>query len=266
MVTLLLLLTVLACLATVGAVRVAGADPGTSSLDWLILEDGAVVDQHRFPPDELRADPELPRRWLEERGPFRVVAAPSGYGLPLVHARDCGDRELALMTLVRPDDRGQEQGVVKFSALLRSLLDSELPLVFLPGVLHLPTVPALRKINRIDLGTADKLCVAALALQQFAAAQQLDPTQCTFCVLELGSAFTLAWWCKKGKSWTVWAVAAARWAGPAWGPGMVKWPTCSARFPRTIFSVEVCWRIAIRMKAERCSASRSSRTWRPCKR
>src|SRR5947209_8417553 len=132
MLTLLLLLTGLACLCALGAVRVAGADPGTSSLDWLILEDGEVTDQHRFTPDELRADAELPRRWLEERGPFRTVAAPSGYGLPLVSARDCGDQELALMTLVRPDDRGQEQGVIKFGALLRSLLGSALPLVFLP--------------------------------------------------------------------------------------------------------------------------------------
>src|SRR5437764_14197872 len=128
MLTLLLLLTALACLGMLGVIRVAGADPGTSSLDWLILDDGAVADQHRFAPDELRADPELPRRWLEERGPFRVVAAPSGYGLPLLAARDCGDADLALMTLVRPDEQGKEQGVLQFSALLRSLAASALPL------------------------------------------------------------------------------------------------------------------------------------------
>ncbi len=190
MFTLLLLLTVLACLSALGAVRVAGADPGTSSLDWLILEDGAVADQCRFTPDELRADAELPCRWLQERGPFQVVAAPSGYGLPLLAAKDCGDAELALLTLVRPDDRGHEQGVVKFTALLRGLIDCNLPLVFLPAVIHLPTVPALRKVNRIDLGTADKLCVAALALRQFATAQSAEWGRCTFCVVELGSAFS----------------------------------------------------------------------------
>src|SRR3954464_744533 len=102
MFTLLLLLTALACLAALGAIRVAGADPGTSSLDWLVLEDGAVADQCRFTPDELRAHPALPRRWLEERGPFHVVAGPSGYGLPLARGRDCGEPELTLMTLVRP--------------------------------------------------------------------------------------------------------------------------------------------------------------------
>ena len=38
-------------------VRVAGADPGTSSLDLLVMEAGRVADQCRLPPDELRRDP-----------------------------------------------------------------------------------------------------------------------------------------------------------------------------------------------------------------
>ena len=44
--------------------RVAGADPGTSSLDLLVLRDGAVADQYRFPADVLNADPTAPVRWL----------------------------------------------------------------------------------------------------------------------------------------------------------------------------------------------------------
>jgi predicted butyrate kinase (DUF1464 family) len=160
--------------------RVAGTDPGTSSLDVLVLDDGAVRDQCRFTPDQLRAETALPVEWLRQRGPFDLIAGPSGYGLPLVRAADCTDRDLALMTLVRPGDAGR-QGVAGFSSLLRALRASGLPVVFLPGVVHLPTVPAHRKINRIDLGTPDKLCVAALALHQSADSA---------CVVELGSAFT----------------------------------------------------------------------------
>ena len=139
-----------------------------------------------FPRKSCHADPAAPVRWLTERGPFDLVAGPSGYGLPLVRARDCTDRDLALMTLVRPDERGRGQGVVGFGDLLRALCASDLPVVFLPGVIHLPTVPAHRKINRIDLGTPDKLCVAALAL----AAHATDIEQVRACVVELGSAFT----------------------------------------------------------------------------
>jgi predicted butyrate kinase (DUF1464 family) len=167
-------------------VRVAGTDPGTSSLDILVLEDGAVADQCRFPPAELQADPALPVRWLANRGPLDLVAGPSGYGLPLVRADACTDRDLALLSLLRPDDTGRGgQGVLGFSAVVRAFRSSGLPVVFLPGVIHLPTVPAHRKINRIDLGTPDKLCVAALA-----AARCTSESGFRGCVVELGTAFT----------------------------------------------------------------------------
>ncbi len=167
--------------------RVAGCDPGTSSLDVLVLDGGAVADQVRFTPDDLRADPAAPAKWLEARGPFDLVAAPSGYGLPLVRAADATDAQLALMSLSRPDDRGG--GVAAFSAVARVFRDSRLPAVFLPGVVHLPTVPAHRKVNRIDLGTPDKLAVAALVLHQLAGTW---PGDGPVCVVELGTAFSAA--------------------------------------------------------------------------
>src|SRR5262245_45152814 len=123
-------------------VRVAGTDPGTSSLDVVVLDDGVVTDQGRFPAGELQADPSAPVRWLLERGPFDLIAGPSGYGLPLKRVGDCTPQDLALMTLVRPDERGPDdarrQGVLGFSALLQALCASSLPVVFLPGVIHLP--------------------------------------------------------------------------------------------------------------------------------
>jgi predicted butyrate kinase (DUF1464 family) len=163
--------------------RVAGCDPGTSSLDLIAIDDSRVIAQDRIEPDELRADPTIPVQWLREHGPFDLIAGPSGYGLPLVRAADCTDAQLDLMSLVRPDERGRSQGVVRFSAMVRALRDSGLPVVFLPGVIHLPTVPAHRKLNKIDMGTADKVCVAALALWQHA---RDDPAA----VVEFGSAFT----------------------------------------------------------------------------
>lgn len=162
--------------------RVAGCDPGTSSLDLLAVEDGAVVAQIRFAPDDLRADPTLPVQWLRECGSFDLIAGPSGYGLPLVRAADCTDAQLRLMSLVRPDEVAAK-GVSGFSAVVRELRDSGLPVIFLPGAIHLPTVPAHRKLNKIDLGTADKLCVAALALAQH---NSDEPAL----VVEFGSAFT----------------------------------------------------------------------------
>jgi predicted butyrate kinase (DUF1464 family) len=164
--------------------RVAGTDPGTSSLDVLLLEDARVADQCRISPADLQADPRQVARWLQERVPLDLIAGPSGYGLPLVRAGDCTERDLDLMTLVRPEEHGKGQGVLGFRAVVRGLIESGLPVIFLPGVIHLPTVPAHRKLNRIDLGTADKLCVAALALCDRGLARA------DFCLVELGSAFT----------------------------------------------------------------------------
>jgi predicted butyrate kinase (DUF1464 family) len=181
-------------------VRVAGTDPGTSSLDVIVLEDGVVRDQCRFKPEDLRANPLLPVAWLEEQEPFDLIAGPSGYGLPLVRAQDCTARELALMTLVRPDDQGPgRQGVLGFSGVLQAFVASTLPVVFLPGVIHLSTVPAYRKTNRIDMGTPDKLSVAALALDQYLQRAGGDFARCNFCVVELGTAFTACVVCSAGR-------------------------------------------------------------------
>lgn len=166
--------------------RVAGCDPGTSALDVLVLDGGAVADQARFEPAQLRADPAAAVGWLAARGPFDLVAGPSGYGLPLVPAADCTDAQLALMSLVRPDEPAA-RGVAGFGAVARAFRDSGLPVVFLPGVVHLPTVPPHRKLNRIDLGTADKLCVAALAVAQMGEGWA-GPGP--VCVVELGTGFT----------------------------------------------------------------------------
>src|SRR5215210_6736171 len=117
--------------------RVAGTDPGTSSLDVVVLDDGRVDDQARFLPEQLRADPGGVVAWLQARGPFDRVAGPSGYGLPLRDAAACGEGELALLALVRPEERGQAQGVTRFLAVVRSFCASGLPVVFLPGVIHL---------------------------------------------------------------------------------------------------------------------------------
>jgi predicted butyrate kinase (DUF1464 family) len=169
--------------------RVVGSDPGTSSLDLLLLEDGAVADQARLLPARLRDEPEILARLLDRWAPIDLVAAPSGYGLPLVRGDAFTDDHLEQMSLVRPDDRGRDSGVVGFRAWVRAFVRSGVPLVFLPGGLHLPTIPAHRKAGAVDVGTADKIAVAALALA-FDACDSGGFSRSTFAVVEIGSAFS----------------------------------------------------------------------------
>ena len=62
----------------------------------------------------------------------------------------------------------------------------------LPGAIHLPTIPAHRKWNRIDLGTADKVCSAALCIVDQASRLGVAYEETSFIMLELGGGFSAA--------------------------------------------------------------------------
>ena len=80
--------------------RVAGTDPGTSSLDVLILEDGAVGEQCRFTPEQLQADASLPVRWLTRARPVSTHRRPVGIWSA------AGPRRRLHAARSRPDDTG----------------------------------------------------------------------------------------------------------------------------------------------------------------
>jgi predicted butyrate kinase (DUF1464 family) len=172
--------------------RVAGVDPGTVSFDLCVLDDGAPVIERTFHSRDLADDPGPLLAVLSENGPYDLVYGPSGYGLPLVAAGDVGERELAEMVLVRRDEARSATGVVGLRRLLRTLVGSGLPVVFGPGTIHLPTVPAHRKYNRIDMGTADKVCAAAWAIADQSARRAIALDETALILLELGGGFTAA--------------------------------------------------------------------------
>jgi predicted butyrate kinase (DUF1464 family) len=172
--------------------RVAGVDPGTLSFDLCVLEDGAPVVEQVFETGALSADNGPLLDALAAHGPYDLIYGPSGYGLPLVPAGEVGERELAEMVLVRPDEAHADTGVGGMRSFLRTLAHSGLPVVFGPGVVHLPTVPRHRKYNRIDLGTADKVCAAAYAIVDQAARWSIPLDETAMVLVELGGAFTAA--------------------------------------------------------------------------
>jgi predicted butyrate kinase (DUF1464 family) len=172
--------------------RVAGVDPGTVSFDLCVLEDGEPVVEQVFKTGSVRNDSAPLLDALARHGPYALVYGPSGYGLPLVPAADVRERELAEMVLVRPDEARADIGVGGMRSLLRSLAQSGLPVVFGPGVIHLPTVPRHRKYNRIDIGTADKVCAAACAIVDQSNRRAIPPHETAMILLELGGGFTAA--------------------------------------------------------------------------
>jgi predicted butyrate kinase (DUF1464 family) len=168
---------------------VIGVDPGTVSIDLLGLRDGIPLFEKSLPTREALSVPEQFVALLTAHGKPDLVAGPSGYGLPLIRSDQATEADLRL-ALLAPD--GESGGIGGLGALLRLLIASELPVVFTPGVIHLPTVPPHRKLNRIDLGTADKVAAAALAIRDQMVRLNVTAAETSFILLELGGAFTAA--------------------------------------------------------------------------
>ena len=172
--------------------RVVGVDPGTQSLDVCGLADGHVFLEASIGAEDLRRAPAVVVDRLEAALPLDLIAAPSGYGLPLVPVSALGERDLDLAVLVRPEDRGQPERVGGLRATLELMRARRLPALLLPGVVHLDSVPAQRKVNRVDMGTADKVCVAALGVWDQGRRLGLPASDTAFVLLELGGFFTAA--------------------------------------------------------------------------
>lgn len=172
--------------------RVAAVDPGTVSFDLCVLQDGEPDVEEVYDTRSLSEDSAPLLDALASHGPYDLVYGPSGYGLPLIAAADVGERQLAEMVLVRPDEAHADTGVGGMRSLLRSLASSGLPVLFGPGVIHLATVPRYRKYNRIDLGTADKVCAAACAIVDQSGRRAIGLDETAMVLLELGGAFTAA--------------------------------------------------------------------------
>jgi predicted butyrate kinase (DUF1464 family) len=175
-----------------GGPRVAGVDPGTVSFDVCVLDGGEVMLERSFRTVDVGADPALLVEALSDQGPFALVLGPAGYGLPLVPVEQVGERELALMLLLRDDEPHGRVGVGGMRSIVHALIDAGLPLVFGPGAIHLPTIPAYRKWNRIDLGTADKVASVALCIVDQTRRLGVDFAETSFAMLELGGGFSAA--------------------------------------------------------------------------
>jgi predicted butyrate kinase (DUF1464 family) len=179
--------------------RVVGVDPGTQSFDLCGLADGEVFLEESVDADDARRAPAALVDRLEAARPLDLIAAPSGYGLPLVPVAALDPAQLDLVVLTRPEDRDQPERVGGLRAMLELMRDRALPAILLPGVVHLDTVPAHRKVNRVDMGTADKVSAAALGIRDQSRRLGLPPEEVAFVLLELGGFFTAALAVERGQ-------------------------------------------------------------------
>jgi len=176
--------------------RILGIDPGTVSFDLCLLEGRDIIFEDSIPSTMVAEKPEeFAKKCLHLN--LDVMIAPSGMGLNNRRLSELTQREMFELTLVR---EGEEvpvlEGMKKFLGIIR---EAGLEVYFLPGVIQLPTVPRWRKINKIDMGTADKLCIAALSVETVSRKKKVAYSEVNHVVVELGGGYNSAMTVEKGR-------------------------------------------------------------------
>ena len=166
--------------------KILGIDPGTVSFDLCLLEDREVRYEESMPSSVVAERPEdMAEKCLTLKPD--VIIAPSGYGLPNRRLSEVSEREMFELTLVREGESVPVlDGMKKFFAIVG---EAGLEILFLPGVIHLPTVPRWRKFNKIDMGTADKMCIGAFSVEMVSQKKGVSYSGVNHIVVELGGGY-----------------------------------------------------------------------------
>jgi len=180
-------------------VRVVGIDPGTRSMDVCALKDGKPYFERVVDTARVAAEPGLLVEAVSEAMPADLVVGPSGYGVELTYLKDIPltllrDWYYQYILLTRRESieealRRKVFGALIYYAMAESAVEMKRrawPVVYVPGVVHLPTVPEHRKVNKVDMGTVDKMCVAILGIRDQAERLSIPYSEVSFVQVEMG--------------------------------------------------------------------------------
>ena len=181
---------------TKDALKVLGIDPGSASFDLCLLDGERITYEDSLPSSAVAERPEeLAEKCLQLKP--TVMVAPSGYGLPNRHFNQLTPRDMFELTLVHEGEKVPVlEGMKKFFGIVK---DSDLDILFVPGIIQLPTVPAWRKLNKIDMGTADKMCIGTLSVETVSRARGVGYADVSHVVVELGGGYNALITIEKGQ-------------------------------------------------------------------
>ncbi|GAB4314574.1 MAG: DUF1464 family protein [Promethearchaeota archaeon] len=166
--------------------RVIGVDPGTGSWDFFGLDGDDVVLDTSVPTKRVVKDPTIFLDVIRSVEEPDLIMAPSGFGLPLKPVQELTEADVSHAMVKK--DRGKK--LVGLSETLRALRELDVPGYVLPGVKHLPTVPTYRKFNKIDMGTADKVCTAVVGMRDQSERLGVPFEETGFVMVEIGQGFS----------------------------------------------------------------------------
>lgn len=191
-------------------VKGLGIDPGTMSFDIAVIENDKVVWEKSISTIEVAKNPSTLVESVEEAGRVDVIAGPSGYGTPIVWNKDIIDPKVfATKILLLTDEEDIRRGVERgefgmrvYDALTKVVVElwrRKLPVCYIPSVILLPTIPSYRKINKLDMGTADKMAIAVLAVYDQASRLGIGYDETSFILVEMGFGYNAVMAVNKGK-------------------------------------------------------------------
>jgi len=172
--------------------RVIGIDPGSKSWDFFGIEfeldNEKVILDTSIPSKEIVQNPQKAITVIKSLENIDLIVAPSGFGLPLKKVEDITEKDI-FFTLLKFEKREKDK-LIGLGKILRLIKSGGIPGIIVPGVKHLPTIPRYRKINKIDMGTADKLCTAVVGIRDQMERENIPPESSSFIMVEIGYGFT----------------------------------------------------------------------------
>jgi predicted butyrate kinase (DUF1464 family) len=190
--------------------RVLGVDPGTKTFDIVVIEDGVAKVEKSIDTATIAKNPDILISAVDKLETDYIVA-PSGYGVPVTRGSEVlNPRRFAveLLLLSTEDDirRGVEAGEIGiwvYDALSKAVEHLVkrygIKVLFLPSIILLPTVPTYRKLNKIDMGTVDKLAATFIAIHSYSNREGIDYDNVNIVVAELGFGYNAVIAVSKGK-------------------------------------------------------------------
>mgnify|MGYP001772560634 CR=1 FL=1 len=131
----------------------AGVDPGSGTYAISFVNETGIVIYYKEIPANLIPHYSYSLIKQIDRERPQVIAVPSGHGLPFFNVKKISEKEIFLMSLADPNKEGPLRNFLRSSNLLTNAYT-------IPSVIELESVPLYRKINTIDMGTADKVASA----------------------------------------------------------------------------------------------------------
>jgi len=179
--------------------RALGIDPGTKNFDLCCIEDDIdnVVLDESISSEIVANEPSRVFKMIAD-AEADVIVGPSGYGLEFKHISRFTKEDVALTTL----DKVGDVNIPVLSGLRKLLWmmkDAGLNAYSAPGVVLLPTIPIHRKVNKIDMGTADKTCVTAFAIWDQAREHGIGYDETSLICVEMGFGYNAAMAVENGR-------------------------------------------------------------------